>query len=33
MNRYRFVADTFVPLQPPQGLYRTFYGDVDNLAG
>jgi hypothetical protein len=33
MNRYRFVADTFVSLQPPQGLYRTFYGDVDNFAG
>ena len=33
MNRYRFVADTFVPLQPAQRLYRTFYWDVDNLAG
>jgi hypothetical protein len=32
MNRDRFVADTFVPLQPPQGLYWTFYGDVDDLA-
>ena len=33
MNCYRFVADTFMPLQPSQGLYRTFYGDIDNLAG
>jgi hypothetical protein len=32
-NRYRFVADTLVPLQPPQRLYSTFYGDIDNLAG
>jgi hypothetical protein len=33
MNCYRFVADTFVPLQPAQRLYRTFYWDADNLPG
>jgi hypothetical protein len=33
MNRDRLVADTFMPLQPSQGLYRTFYGYIDNLAG
>ena len=32
MNRYPFIADTFLPLQPAQRLYRTFYGDVDDLA-
>src|SRR6516225_9291570 len=32
MNRYPFVADTFMPLQPAQRLYWTFYGDVDDLG-
>lgn len=33
MNRHRFAANAFVPLQPAQRLYGTFYWNIDNLAG